>query len=118
MDAAIPSNHALSAPAKHVPSIAATESKELPVAVFNLSDMVDFVGTAKDARHFFKYDESYDKVPAERSTHTSTITFGLKQSRRTLTETVALLKSPTWQSWADKDREIRNRHAGKPHLAT
>ena len=86
--------------------------------VYLLHDLVEFTGHAKKAREEIKSGEYYEAVPAERSTHSSTIAYGLRQSRRTINEATAMLAAPAWRDWARKDREFRNAHAGKPHIAT
>lgn len=59
-----------------------------------------------------------DLAPTEISTKVSTIDFGLQQSARTIEECEAILCGERWKSWSNKDRELRNKLAGKPQLGT
>lgn len=53
---------------------------------------------------------------AQASTHTSTVTFGLNQSMRTMLEAALLLQHATWADWSDGARERRSQFAGRKDM--
>jgi len=75
---------------------------------------VKFSPAIAASRHRGDADGTF--APLERSTHTSTVTFGLHQSMRTMLEAAMLLQHSVWSDWSPAAREYRNRFAGRKDL--